>query len=113
MTHSMFLTPSPFRLMKVGAKTVELRLYDEKRRKIRVGDLIEFTNTESGEKLTASVIALHRFDSFASLYHTLSLLECGYTETDVSAASPDDMNLYYSKEDQQKYGVVGIRITVL
>lgn len=40
----------------------------------------------------------------------LSLLECGYTEADIETASPDDMNVYYSKDNQQKYGVVGIRI---
>lgn len=43
----------------------------------------------------------------------LSLLECGYTETDIETASPDDMNVYYSKDNQQKYGVVGIRIALL
>ena len=41
----------------------------------------------------------------------LSLLECGYT--DIETASPDDMNVYYSKDNQQKYGVVGIRIALL
>ena len=38
----------------------------------------------------------------------LSLLECGYTEADIETASPDDINVYYSK-----YGVVGIRIALL
>ena len=44
---------------------------------------------------------------------SLSLLECGYTEADIETASPDDMNVYYSKDNQQKYGVVGIRIALL
>lgn len=43
----------------------------------------------------------------------LSLLECGYTEADIETASPDDMNVYYSKDNQQKYGVVGIIIALL
>lgn len=43
----------------------------------------------------------------------LSLPECGYTEADIETASPDDMNVYYSKDNQQKYGVVGIRIALL
>lgn len=113
MTHSMQLTPSPFQMIKEGTKTIELRLYDEKRRKIRIGDMIVFTNTESGEKITVEVKELYLFDSFESLYGELPLLECGYTEADIETASPDDMDLYYSKDDQHKYGVVGIRISLL
>lgn len=46
-------------------------------------------------------------------YKELSLLECGYTEADIETALPDDMNVYYSKDNQHKYGVVGIRIALL
>ena len=113
MTHSMQLTPSPFQMIKEGTKTIELRLFDEKRRKIQIGDIIEFSNTETGEKIGAKVSAQYVFDSFESLYKELSLLECGYTEADIETASPDDMNVYYSKDNQQKYGVVGIRIALL
>ena len=113
MTHSMQLTPSPFQMIKEGTKTIELRLFDEKRRKIQIGDIIEFSNTETGEKIGVKVSAQYVFDSFESLYKELSLLECGYTEADIETASPDDMNVYYSKDNQQKYGVVGIRIALL
>lgn len=94
MTHSMQLTPSPFQMIKEGTKTIELRLFDEKRRKIQIGDIIEFSNTETGEKIGAKVSALYVFDSFELLYKELSLLECGYTEADIETASPDDMNVY-------------------
>lgn len=53
------------------------------------------------------------FNSFDELYKNLPLLECGYTENDVSMASPDDMNQYYSKEEQKEYGVVGIKIRLI
>ena len=108
--HHMKLHASPFEMIKSGEKTIELRLYDEKRRKIKIGDEIQFTNTISGETISATVINLYRFDSFAALYRTLPLLQCGYTEEDVDAATPEDMNLYYSLEDQKKYGVIGIEI---
>lgn len=110
MTHNMQLTPEPYALIKDGTKTIELRLYDEKRRKISAGDRIVFTNTESGETLEVDVLELYVFDSFAMLYNELPLLECGYTEDDIDTASPDDMDLYYTKEAQAQYGVVGIRI---
>ena len=113
MTHSMQLQPSPFEMIKDGTKTIELRLFDEKRRKIRIGDTIAFTNTETREVLSVRVLELMVFDSFETLYSRLPLLECGYTEEDIDTASPDDMNAYYPREMQQKYGVVGIRVALL
>ena len=114
MEHQMDLNPSPFSKIKNGTKTIELRLYDEKRRKISKGDTIRFCNTENAnETILAKVIDLYIFDSFEELYKTLPLLECGYTEDDVCNASPKDMDRYYSIERQQKFGVVGIHITVI
>ena len=110
MIHNMKLTPAPFDAIKRGEKTIELRLYDEKRRKIRVGDKIVFTNTETGERLCAAVVALHLFESFAALYQSLPLLKCGYTETTLSHADPADMDRYYSAKEQRLYGAVGIEL---
>ncbi len=113
MTHAMQLQPSPFEMIRNGTKTIELRLFDEKRKKIRTGDTILFTNTENGETLEVKVLELLVFDSFETLYSRLPLTECGYTEEDVDTASHDDMNAYYPREMQQKYGVVGIRVALL
>lgn len=113
MTHSMQLQPSPFEMIKDGTKTIELRLFDEKRRKIQIGDTISFTNTASKEVLKVKVFELLVFDSFETLYNEVSLLDCGYTEDDIDAASPDDMVAYYPKKMQQKYGVVGIKVALL
>lgn len=109
MKHEMNLHPAPYHMIKSGDKTIELRLYDEKRRKIRVGDEIVFTCTESPyDTLYTKVTALYLYDSFKELYAELPLLKCGYTTDDISTAKPEDMELYYSKEQQEKYGVVGI-----
>ena len=111
MTHNMQLQPIPFEMIKNGTKTIELRLYDEKRRKIQIGDDIVFAHIENqNETLKVKVIELFIFDSFSELYNTLPLLECGYTKDDIDTASPEDMDLYYSREEQQRYGVVGIKI---
>ena len=42
----MNLNPSPLKLIREGKKTIELRLLDEKRKGISVGDTIVFVNTE-------------------------------------------------------------------
>ena len=113
MKHFMSIAPQPFEKIKTGAKTIELRLYDEKRQKIKVGDEIEFTQTQTGEKLVAKVCGMHIYKDFADLYSSLDLLKCGYDETNVKSAKPQDMNEYYSDEAIKKYGVVGIEIKLI
>lgn len=114
MKHRMKLNPSPFSMIKSGAKTIELRLNDEKRQRIKIGDEIEFKNTDdSTQVLNAKVTALHRFCSFDELYKALPLLKCGYTSDDVCTAQPSDMERYYSAEQQKKYGVVGIELEII
>ena len=109
-THEMKLHSAPFEMIKSGQKTIELRLFDEKRQKIKQGDRIVFNNTATGDKLTTTVKKLHRFESFEELYKTLPLLQCGYTVDDIGTAHPSDMEAYYSPEEQKKYGVVGIEL---
>ena len=111
--HNMNLNPSPFEMIKCGKKTIELRLYDEKRQQIKTGDKIVFTNTATGETLSATVKKLHRFDTFEELYRTLPLLQCGYTAEDIDSAHPSDMEAYYSAERQKNYGVVGVELCCL
>lgn len=114
MKHFMSLNPAPFYMIKTGDKTIELRLNDEKRRMINVLDEIEFVNTEDeNEKILVRVLHLHRFNSFDELYGALPLLKCGYTRNDIATASPEDMNIYYSRERQAKYGVLGIEIELI
>ena len=110
MIHNMKLNDRPFEMIKSGAKTIELRLYDEKRRKINVGDTVCFKSRE--DTLTATVKALHIFRNFEELYAALPLDKCGYNVNEISTASPDDMLEYYSKEQIEKYGVVGIEMEV-
>lgn len=112
--HIMKLAPSPFEMIRNGKKTIELRLYDEKRKSISNGDRITFVNTDDdNDLLRVKVENMFVFNSFEELYKELPLLECGYTENDVSMASPDDMNQYYSKDKQMQYGVVGIKIRLI
>ncbi len=86
MLHKMQLKEKPFEKIKNGSKTIELRLYDEKRQQIQVSDFIEFSQLDGSEKLTVRVTALHRFDSFAELYAPYSI----YAISDL-----DHMNQYY------------------
>ncbi|WP_441294184.1 ASCH domain-containing protein [Bacillus sp. FJAT-27225] len=52
-----------------GKKKVEVRLNDEKRRKIRVGDTIEFIKIpEQDETLTVQVTELREYKTFYEMY---------------------------------------------
>ncbi len=112
--HRMKLDHDAFVKAENGSKTVEMRLNDEKRRRIAVGDVIRFEDRcDEGEVLFAEVVEKLVFPTFRGLYSSLSPREIGYSVEEVPRASPDDMLRYYSEEDQAKYGVVGIRIKVL
>ena len=108
MIHNMNLNSEPFELIKNGSKTIELRLNDEKRRLLNVGDEILFTNRDTNEKLLTDIIELHKYDGFKSLYKNFDKISLGYREDEIS--DPSDMNKYYSEEDEEKYGVVGIEL---
>lgn len=111
MKHTFKLSPEPFYAVNAGYKTIELRLWDKKRRALSVGDTIEFVCTDGfGGNCERRVKALHLFEDFAKLYDALPLLECGYTPRDVYTASPSDMEQYYTESQVKKCGVVGIEL---
>lgn len=110
--HTMRLRDEPFACIAAGRKTIELRLYDEKRRGIAVGDRVCFVHWDDPRRvLRAQVTALHLFPTFADLYAALPPAACGYGPDD--CASPADMDRYYTKEEQSRYGVVGIEIALI
>lgn len=110
MHHEMSLRPGPFGKIADGSKRYELRLHDEKRRLIAVGDTITFTCTAEEKSVTVRVVSLHPFATFADLYAALPLTECGYTEASAQTADPRDMEAYYPPEKQVQYGVLAIGV---
>ena len=112
MLHKMKLQSSPFEKIKKRLKTIELRLYDEKRQNVKVGDQIEFANLEDRtQKLLTRVVALHHFDSFEEMFRVLPAEAMGYSKG--QTPKPEDMEQYYSKEEQALYGVIGIELALV
>jgi len=111
MVHFMHLHHQPFVLIQNGTKTIEMRLNDEKRQLIKVGDQIQFDDRTTHETCTVEVIALHHYPSFYDLYQNFDKEALGYLKEE--DAKPEDMEQYYSKEEQEKYGVVGIEVRLL
>ena len=95
MTHAMHLNDQPFALIKSGEKTVELRLNDEKRRAIQVGDHIVFNDS-----LEVEVVALHAYPDFERLYAAFPLSALGYL--------PDEeYDIYYGSASVHSAGNEG------
>ena len=110
----MKLREAPFTAIRDGQKRYELRLYDEKRKKIRVGDTIRFVHNEEGERtLLCRVTSIAHYPTFDALYAALPLFELGYREEEIEAASPQDMECYYEKEEIATYGVIAIGLALV
>lgn len=61
MLHKMRLNESPFERIKNRTKTIEFRLYDEKRSQIKIGDKIEFSKLpELQETILVEVLELYK-----------------------------------------------------
>lgn len=108
MQHEMNLNNAPFESIKSGSKTVEMRLFDEKRQCLKVGDTILFTNNSSAEQMVVEIVFLQTYTSFEELYSHFDKVSIGYQPCEV--ANPNDMLVYYTSEQVSKYGVVAIGI---
>ena len=109
MIHNMRLVDFAFKKILNEEKDIELRLNDEKRRLVNIGDTIIFTNLETNEKLKTEVTNLYKYDTFEELFANFDHKRFGLKDTDTSFTMDD----FYSKEDQKKYGALGIEIKLL
>lgn len=97
-------------LVAAGTKTVEIRLNDRKRRELHDGDLIEFTDTETGTTLVKEVAALETFTTFVELYTRYGGSLVGSQPTDSVAQMVADTYTIYSREQEREWGVLAIHI---
>ena len=102
-----------FNVVKDGTKCVECRLYDEKRREIKVGEQLDFIKRPLMEdRINTKVIGLKVYSNFDELVNDYDMSELYLPEF-----SKEDflvlLERFYSKEEQEKYGVVAIRFEVI
>jgi ASC-1-like (ASCH) protein len=103
----MKLNESPFEKIKNGTKTIEFRLFDEKRQQIKVGDKIEFSKLpDLHEKILVDVVELYREDTFENLFRKL------YANEEEIMRNTKAMYEIYSPEKEQQYGILGIKIKI-
>lgn len=106
MEHTMKLRNHAFRMIESGKKNIEIRLYDEKRQKLSIGDTILFIN-EVWWSMTKKIIWLSIYDSFMTMFsvHQPSCFGGDNIEEIIKR-----LYKYYSHEKEKYYGVCAITL---
>lgn len=113
MQHEMKLRAVYFDKIALGEKVFEVRLNDEKRKSISVGDTIVFKKLpELEEEIETVVTDLLYFKSFEEMAKKLPALEIGF-ENCSEKAIVDAYHEFYSVEDENKFGVLAIKVKCL
>lgn len=107
----MKLSTDVFNKIASDAKVIESRLLDEKRQLVNVGDEIEFSESDDlGKTITVMVKELLKYKTFAELFDSNDLALFGGGSREFLLA---EVKQFYTTEDVERYGVVGIRIKAL
>lgn len=110
MEHELKLQPRYYEYILNGSKDIEIRLYDEKRQKINIGDTIIFKKEpELNESFKVKVIGLLRYENFDGLFNDFTIDRLADRSMKKSELL-EELEKFYTKEKQKEYGVLGIRI---
>ena len=111
--HEMHLADEPFDMIVSGKKTVEVRLNDEKRRGISMGDIVIFYRKSCLSDMCAvTVVGLRDYKNFSELFSTERLADTGCIEMTAEQAA-QSMYKYYSPEQEERDGVLAIEIKLI
>lgn len=107
----MKLYEKHFNNIKNKTKKIEVRLFDEKRRKLKVGDIISFVKLPGpDEKISVKVKGLSIFGSFHSLYSTFDAELFAHPKDITVEGQIERKRVIYSEEDEKRHGVLGIHL---
>ena len=108
MEMKVHLHSDVFEIVKKGKKDIEVRVNDEKRRKLNIGDTLIFLKRPlDDEYIVKTVKALEYYDNFEEVvdhYEMERIYLAGYTKQEYLK----EMSRFYTKEEQAHYGVVAI-----
>ncbi len=111
ITHKLKLAPEPFNAITSGNKTIESRLYDDKRQKIQIGDQIVFTNRDNpSQTATVKVVGLLRYATLHDLFSHNDPRKFGGESIEWLE---NQMNGFYPLDEQLQNGVIGIEFVLI
>ena len=107
----MKLNGQSYEAITHSTKRVESRLFDEKRKNIRVDDIIEFTTNDPlpSRSIVVRVVEVMCFPTFASLVKFYPRIDLGFSEETSEEQILSQIYKIYSQVQGLQFGVVGIR----
>lgn len=112
MKYEMKLKPVYFEKIKAGEKIYEVRLNDEKRQLLKIGDTLLLKKEPNlAEILQTKIVDLIYFKSFSAMLDKLPAKQIGFDNYSKNQIE----NIYrefYSVEDELKYGIVAIQVQI-
>lgn len=113
MEHTMKLQSKYFYLIKDNIKTYEVRLYDDKRKQIKINDIITFSEEPSlTNKIKTQVVDLIYFKNFDEMAEHLPAKVIGFNDKTKNEIV-ETYHQFYSKEDEIKFGVIAIKVKLI
>lgn len=113
MEHRIKLQPEYYNYVLNGTKRIEIRLFDEKRQQIEIGDkIIILKEPNLDEFFEVRVVGLLRYSSFREMFRDFDisiLADKSMTKEELIS----ELEKFYTKEQQEQYGVLGIRIELI
>ena len=98
-----------FIMMHDCIKTVELRLFDEKRQQIKIKDEIEFSDSDTKDNLLTVVTDIITAPTFDKLCSLIDIKQTGFS--DKKSLLKEIKNIY-SKTKIDKYKAVAFKIKI-
>lgn len=109
-TYVMNILKRYFKDIKNGKKTIEVRLNDIRRQKIKQGDIIKFIQNNKPKKyFYARVKRMAQYSDFINLFREEGVIKTGHKGKSIEQAD-SIMHRFYSEEEILKNGVVAIEI---
>lgn len=114
MIQQMRLGEEIFEKIKSGKKTIELRLLDEKRKVLKVGDIIDFGKRPSlHERMSVKIVELKKYKTFEEVYEDCDLKDLGYEEDVNKEDFVNNMYQHYNEDEVGDYDILVIKFKKL
>lgn len=98
--------------IKSGEKIYEIRLNDEKRQKIKVGDQLKiWCEPELVECLVTTVVDKLYYSNFEELLKNIPAAEIGFAKYS-SEEIIKTYHQFYTESDELQYGIVAIKLEI-
>jgi len=110
MKHQMRLFPDAFEHIKSGRKIREYRLNDEKRQKIKIGDMIEFLKLpDLNDSICVEVEGVLLYKNWYSCYEDFFELDLADRYESIEAVIKETYDNWWSKDQEEQYGCLVIK----